>query len=769
MINRNLDFSKPLRYVRYARMSTEQQNPESPEQQFDEIDRTRLRLGFHQWVHVRDFRDDGMSGRYMKKRPGVSQLLNEVETDLLRIDAILVDTLERFGRVSQLTAIRHNLWKRHAVVILTADSNFSDPTSNVGEMYGAMEAMRANSANAQKAHDVLRGKIKTAENKRWPGAEPPCGYKLAARSESLTRRNGKTVDRLHHVLVPDPATMGIPQRIFQLAFELGWGRVRIANHLNAAPEFVARHGKISQSTVGQIMTSTIYKGLLRFNKLATDVVDERRITQKNEQSEIIEVPDFCDALVAADIVDKVIADVEKRGSRIRLLRDQKVACDGKQIKPVVCGLVLKYPLSGLVRCGDCGAAMRPAKSGTKSKTQGTYIYYKCPCAIDSRCRNKSYVRGDWLWDVVIARLRQQLFPLPIDPQRAPDWLVQLLAEIQSDLVHRLKPNEDSTAILQRELQELTTKNSGWLESLSDPHIPPSVRQVVYQQYAKSLERKGEIERALEESANLERRVDVLLDVDAAILRLQRLEQVLDQGNPSDTNVELSFHIDSIDVFADGNVVLRTNRLGVFNGVTELIAGWLTAEESVEQQSPPVPDGFQVTPRLLSRRRTTVGQVASPSVDLAGLIAMPVRLPDKWVDESRYCMPKLSSWSTDNAQDVLRYQQEHPELSLNKIAKHYKKSRPTIKTALDIALERRAPLPPRKRNYDPPKCQDAREVANEVGRLYDEEKFTLKAIAKSLQVTRNTASRALDIYYEQHGKVRPDGRSQRKGRRTSCAS
>ena len=83
--------------------------------------------------------------------------------------------------------------------------------------------------------------------------------------------------------------------------------------------------------------------------------------------------------------------------------------------------------------------MRPSKSGAKNKDANSYYYYRCPAAGDDRCDNKLYLRGPWLWEVVVARLREVLFPLTGDggESEIPDWLPELIAEVRQDLVHRL--------------------------------------------------------------------------------------------------------------------------------------------------------------------------------------------------------------------------------------------------------------------------------------------------------------------------------------------
>ena len=77
MINFKFDPSKNYVYVRYGRMSDPSQNPRSPEQQFDEIDK-EIRRGGYPWIHVCDFRDDGVSGRYQRRRGGFTQMINDI-------------------------------------------------------------------------------------------------------------------------------------------------------------------------------------------------------------------------------------------------------------------------------------------------------------------------------------------------------------------------------------------------------------------------------------------------------------------------------------------------------------------------------------------------------------------------------------------------------------------------------------------------------------------------------------------------------------------
>jgi len=59
MIEQKYDPRCPYRFVSYARMSSDRQNPRSPLQQFDSIKSTFQRQGYP-WVEVGAYRDDAI-------------------------------------------------------------------------------------------------------------------------------------------------------------------------------------------------------------------------------------------------------------------------------------------------------------------------------------------------------------------------------------------------------------------------------------------------------------------------------------------------------------------------------------------------------------------------------------------------------------------------------------------------------------------------------------------------------------------------------------
>jgi site-specific DNA recombinase len=295
MLKHQFDPNLALRYIRYGRMSSDRQNPRSPDQQFDTIEATRRRCG-HPWVHVADYRDDAVKGTFVRKRPALQLLLSDIRSGRITIDLILVDTFERFGRADEMSEIRRDLYVTHGILVLTADSNFADPNSVSGQALTAVESIRAKEDTRVKAHNVLRGKRDTAREGHWPGGNPPFGYRLETVLKEVKGRQEVDYSRL----VPDQETAWIIKLLFAKAKESGWGRSRLTKWLNEQTEIPAKYKPVTESAVGYWLGSEIYFGTLIWERVNTGIVNDTRVYQANKEEEWVIIPDFCEPLVARE-------------------------------------------------------------------------------------------------------------------------------------------------------------------------------------------------------------------------------------------------------------------------------------------------------------------------------------------------------------------------------------------------------------------------------------------------------------------------------------
>jgi DNA invertase Pin-like site-specific DNA recombinase len=694
MIAQKFDPNRPCAYVRYARMSTDTQNPRSPEQQFDEINRALQRLRWP-WRHLGDYRDDGVSGRYLTKRAGLMQLLQDVKTGKVKADLILVDTLERFGRMRDVETVRRALHVRYGVLILTADSGFADPTSIEGQALGIVEAIRSTQDARVKAHNVLRGKRDAAKLGHWPGGPPPWGYKL----ESVMTADSGPVKVAYRRLIPDPDAAAAVTEIFRVAFDHGWGDVRIAKLLNADKALVTKWGRFHPDTIGRLLSNPIYRGELVYGRLATDVVEDRRVIHRNTEDDIVRVPNFCEPLVSNEVWEKLQQVRCQRGDAIRRSRARGRPDAEKQIRPLAPGMTLKYALSGLVRCGVCGASMRPNQGGGVTKKGKRYAYYNCPSHHAGSCSNGLYCPEHWLRKQVFAAVRRRLFPSPDATSSqtdndavVPAWFPELVTEVETEL-GRIATEQQAgrRPDAEQEIKALKDKLTGWTQSLANPNLPVDVRRAIEQEFEQAITRQRELEYELAAMDDRARATKKQLDPNRIVECLHRLNEVMANANPTLANMELSRHIDRIEVFPDGKVIMHTCRLGVFEGLVTMLAR--PAEETAahtENSDTAVKNGgvLRVRPRLRAKLRVNDGALGQTAAAPSAYRPEDPRrfdgLSANWFWHDEFEMPRQTCWAAEHAAEVAKLRGEG--WTMAKLVQHFGVSRPTIRHALKLAAD-----------------------------------------------------------------------------------
>lgn len=678
-------------FVIYARMSTSMQNPRSPEQQIAEINRVLKALG-RPWVCIGIYRDAGTSGRYMSKRRDFTRMMQDIKTGQVQPDLILVDTLERFGRMKELETIRRELHTKYGVLVLTADSGFADPTSVEGQALGIVEAIRSTQDGRVKAHNVLRGKRDAAKLGHWPGGPTPRGYK----PESVMTTGPGPVEVDFRKLVPDAEAAPVVQEIFRLAFESGYGSLRIAQHLNADKGLVERWGRIHPDTIGRILDNTIYRGELVYGRHSTDVIDDRRVIRRNAEEDMIRVKNFCEPLISDEVWEKVQLMRHRRGEAIKKARGSRRMGSNKQIHPLAPGMTLKYPLTGLVRCGVCGASLRPNSGGVSAKSSKRYCYYMCPNYHPGSCTNGLYCPEHWLRKVVFGALRRRLYPPPeanlaSDRAFVPSWFPELVAQVHAEL-ERISNDQHVNArpLMEQQLKTIRARVVGWTQSLSNADLPVHVRRTIEQELGKAIEQQAELECSLSTIEHRSRASEEQLDLHKIVECLRHLDEVMAaNANPTLLNMELSRLIDRVEVFPDGKVVMHTCRLGAFEGLVTMLTQPTGQTLAVTEGSSIAATDDSVT-RIRPRLRGKLNAVsAMPGQTAAAPRAYrpedPHRfagLSENWFWKDEFEMPRKTCWAAEHATEVATLRSGGMKMA--DLARHFGVSRPTIRRALKLA-------------------------------------------------------------------------------------
>jgi DNA invertase Pin-like site-specific DNA recombinase len=679
MLDRTYDPTQPYRYARYGRMSDPKQNKRSPDQQFNTIDETIARRNYP-WRCVATYRDDGKSGRYFRKRKGFQRLLRDIEAELIEIDLVVVDTLERLGRSDEIAELRRKLFVEHGILIVAADTGLSDPTGVVGKAVGMVEQIRSTEHTRISRHNVIRGKKDAARLGHWPGGPPPFGFGLKG-----VVNEAVSPPKLYNVLELEPRQAAALRLAFERAAATGEGDQRLTRWWNANPEIPDDFKPISPFVMGYRLENPISIGTLRWGANRTGVVNDTRVIEPNPDGAEL-IPNFCAPLVSVELYERVLQLRRIRGDQIKNTRKAKKADSNgptKLIAPQARGLTLKYLLSGLVRCGCCNASMRPVSSGRQSKAGRRYTYFTCPRHYDGACGNGRHVPEDRLRAAAIARLRARLFPPPEQAHQAPAWLPELVGRVRQEQQRFQADEPDRNAVDQEKLEQLGQQLAGWSMTLGKPHLPAVVRSDIEDRYAQGKQRQQDLLQSVAARKALQECLDRTLDPIAVATALHHLGEVLAGHNPTLGNLELSKHIEVITCYPDGRVEMRGTMLGLFEGAVELLSAGDNREspapKDTDLQTPVVPRrrGRLRVPNLSADGKGLAGD-ADTALDPERFTGLPVSF--FWTEP--ILIEESCSWSEQHAAQVA--QARAAGKTHEQLAALFDVSVPTIRKALRIA-------------------------------------------------------------------------------------
>lgn len=255
-----------------------------------------------------------------------------------------------------------------------------------------------------------------------------------------------------------------------------------------------------------------------------------------------------------------------------------------------------------------------------------------------------------------------------------------LALLRPEAPHR----EDA---LFMEKNELESQCEGWLLSLGNPSLSTTVRTAIHSQYEQAQARIQEIDAAIAKGRFEREQRSHAVDPRQVAEGLQQLSEILAGQNASAANLMLSQHIDAILCNGDGQVVVRTCKLGALAGAIEMIGPPPTApgkeEEAVDGEV------YRATPRR--RGRLNVGAAISDDEQAAAANDFAVDphrfagLGPEWFTEDVFQVPRRLSWAEENARDVAEYRLQRGD-SMEETAEHFGKTVPTIREALQYAKD-----------------------------------------------------------------------------------
>lgn len=377
-----------MRTVAYARVSSKDQ-PTSLDSQIkhfnDIMDNTPTMVNCGCYV------DNGISGRFMHRREGFLQMLEDCE--LHKIDFILCKSIKRFGRCT-LDTIRAIERLRELNIPVFFEQEGIDTIKDRNNILLVTMAQIAQEEYEDKSEAVRWAfKRRFEQGKLIVNPNTPLGYKFNEEGEL--------------VIVPEEAKL--IRAIYEEYAETGHS-TEICQKLNRAG-YRSAHGRpFKPSTILYIIKNEKYKGSAMMGKWV--VVNGRKVKNVGQQMRYY-VEDHHEPIVSKELWDKANAMVEK---------NRKEACfvpNGHD------------PMSKMIYCGKCGHCyIRSFRNAQKFR-------YVCNGHNDERfrkCGNPS-VRRDTL-ERIFVQIFNELRGKKIYLEELPlsDELVQVNEEREKLLI-----------------------------------------------------------------------------------------------------------------------------------------------------------------------------------------------------------------------------------------------------------------------------------------------------------------------------------------------
>lgn len=317
----------------YIRVSTERQSEEgfSLEAQHDILMELLEKKGLELY---RVYSDPGISGKTIKKRPGIQQLLQDMKDG--RFEAILIHKLDRLSRnlgdLYEFIALVNKLNVR--LVIASLGSQEIDTISPMGKAFLYFNGIFAEIYSDNLREETLKGLEKKMLKGGIHMSRPPLGYDAAYNEEG---------DRY---LVINEHEADLVRKVFRMYLD-GNGVVKIAKHMNTFSR--GKEGGVWDSKyIKDILKNWTYTGRNHFKPDHWE--EEKRIVTDVKHEAIISDQEF-----------KLVEKMMERKAKGHMSKSS-----------------YDYPYGGIIRCGDCGATYVGTSTVQKLKS-GKKIYksYRC--------------------------------------------------------------------------------------------------------------------------------------------------------------------------------------------------------------------------------------------------------------------------------------------------------------------------------------------------------------------------------------------------------
>lgn len=304
---------------------------------------------------VREYSDEGHSGKNIRGRQEFVRMLNDIEDGKDEVSFVLVFKLSRFGRNAADVLSSLQLMQDYGVNLICVEDNI-DSSKEAGKLLISIIAAVAEMERENIRVQTMAGRMQKAREGKWNGGFAPYGYAL---------ESGELV------IAEDEAD--IIRMIFDRYINTDDGINGVANYLNnhGYTKKLRQNGTIpgfSTSFVKKIIDNPIYMGKIAYGRRRTEKKNgTRNETHVVEQSEYPIYEGIHEAIISEEEWNLAQEKRSKNNYRREKVNDPDHA----------------HILSGILRCPCCGKGMYGNVAKAHSKDNKTRYYYYCKNTVNA--------------------------------------------------------------------------------------------------------------------------------------------------------------------------------------------------------------------------------------------------------------------------------------------------------------------------------------------------------------------------------------------------
>ncbi len=357
------------------------------------------------------FTDEAVSGTTEAGRDGLRQLKEAIFHRPAPVDALVVDDLSRLGRNMTESLLFQDDCDYYGIELITVDGlRSSNPAANLGFK---LKSLIDDVYIQDLRHKTLRG-LEGQIHRGFSAGGRTFGY----RSVPVLDPAGRTDSTGNIIVVGKKNVIHEPEaEVVRRAFELRLEGRSLANIVEAlatsnapAPNPGKRPGRPrgwSLSSLQYLLKNRMYRGevIYKRDRFVKNRQTGKRVARRRPESEWIVEPRPDLAIVPRDVFDRVQAMTAARNGELRRGSGGRY----KGTEPGRC--YSPYLLSGILKCGVCGAAM-VIYGGKQNEHNGkVYRGYQCPSRKrrgSSTCTNTLTISQEKIEAAVVGEVRKKL-------------------------------------------------------------------------------------------------------------------------------------------------------------------------------------------------------------------------------------------------------------------------------------------------------------------------------------------------------------------------